>query len=190
MLGSVSAPAQDLFLKKDGSSAGTKTEAPKKNAPLFLDNSSSAGQKSASSAKPLFLDRPGGSYGPGNLFKPVTKNGKIFALQQKKPDELTYRQKLGLGVEETRLANLNNIHAQSLKAQAQAQAALAKWEADTAAEEARYAAQQAQEEQQRRALEAQPSAAPKKAPVRAAPLKRPAGTEENSVPKPVFNTVR
>lgn len=174
------AMAQDLFLKKDGAAKSEE----KKAAPLFLPSNPS-GEKKAPAAKPLFLDQPSGNYAPGGLFNPVEKSGKILSLKKKKANELKPAERMELAMEETRLANLDNIRQESLRAQSRTASALAKWEADTAAEKARQAALAPAPLQPELLAEPQIAEEPKPAPRKPAPLKE----EESNIPKPVFNTV-
>lgn len=173
--------AQDLFLKK----GGTSESGEKKAAPLFL-NTNPTSEKKAPAAKPLFLDQPANpSHVPGGLFNPIEKRGKIFALKQKDPNELAPIERMELAMEETRLANLDSIRRQSLETKSRTAAALAKWEADTAAEKARQAAL---EPAVLTPAATEPTAEEKPKPTlkKLAPPKPP----ENTGPKPVFNTVR
>lgn len=180
--------AQDLFLKKTGES---KSE-DKKAAPLFLGTGTPQKPKEAEKTnKPLFLDAPSGAYAPGGLFNPVEKSGKTFSLKKKDPKALTPTEQMDMAMEETRLANLQTIQRETLSLQSQTQAALAKWEADSAAE----AARQAELEKQRLAQEQLPVDEPsvqKKTPLRRSiPAElSPKKNEANALPKPVFNTVR
>lgn len=168
------AQAQELFVRKTAPPAaeGEAAQEKPKAVPLFLPKA-----QAPKTGKPLFLDAPQGGY------VPARPSSKVYTLKQKKPDELTAEERMSVAMEDTRLANLANIQSETARLQAQTMQALAKWEADSAAEAARQAAL---------AAAPVPAAAVPKTPV--APLKRSVTrtpeTDGDKKPRPVFNTGR
>lgn len=188
LLSATAAQAQDLFLKKNSAPPASGEQQPKKAAPLFLGTPGAgtgpakAAPQNTIAGKPLFMD--GRSNSSGTLYKAARPNAKIFELSRQSKGALTKEQQLDIAMEETRLANIQNIQRESARLQAETQATLAQWQARN---DAAMAAQAAQEN----VIPATP--APAAQARKAAPLQnavRRTEDDKSTLPKPVFNTQR
>jgi len=188
----IAGQAQDLFVRKTPAPEapaedGAAQEKPKA-APLFLPKAGS-GQSQKTVAKPLFLGQPGSNAktGPGTLFNPAPSSAKVYSLKQKDPKALSADERMSLAMEETRLANLANVRNETARLQAQTMQALARWEADSAAEAARQAALEAASKPAPVPVAAQPKTPA--VPLKTSVTRTPEDVGDNR-PKPVFNTGR
>lgn len=128
--------AQDLFLKKGGSTPSSansaqNTEDKKAPAPLFLDGGSSAGADvSPSAARPLFLENPAKSSSSVSS-RAAARKGAVFDLQKRKSANVKgASEPTTAALDKTRLANMAAIQKETARLQAETDQALARSQAE------------------------------------------------------------